>query len=66
MLNRSASLAMSTSVLKALPDELDNKTYLPSILYLSANECQYLSFNFYNMVFKLANVIFDNSKVHVG
>ena len=34
MLNRSASLAMSTSVLKALPGKLDIKRHLPSILYL--------------------------------
>ena len=35
MLNRSASLAMSTSVLKALPGKLDIKRHSPSILYLS-------------------------------
>ena len=34
MLNRSTSLAMSTSVLKALPDKLDIKRHSPSILYL--------------------------------
>ena len=34
MLNRLASLAMSTSVLKALPSKLDIKRHLPSILYL--------------------------------
>ena len=34
MLNRSASLAMSTSVLNALPEKLDIKRYSPSILYL--------------------------------
>ena len=34
MLNRSASLAMSTSVLKALPGKLDIKRRSPSILYL--------------------------------
>ena len=33
MLNRSASLAMSTSILKALPDKLDIKRHSPSILY---------------------------------
>ena len=40
MLNRSASLAMSTSVLKALPGKLDIKRHSPSILYVSseANE----------------------------
>ena len=36
MLNRSASLAMSTSVLKALPGKLDIKRHSPSILYLPA------------------------------
>ena len=36
MLNRSASLAMSTSVLKALPGKLDIKRHSPSILYTSS------------------------------
>ena len=34
MLNRSASLGMSTNVLKALPGKLDNKRHSSSILYL--------------------------------
>ena len=34
MLNRSASLAMSTCVLKALPGKLDIKRHSPSILYM--------------------------------
>ena len=34
MLNRSASLAMSTSVLKALPGKLDIKRHSPSFLFL--------------------------------
>ena len=34
MLNRSASLKMSTSLLKALPGKLDVKRHSPSILYL--------------------------------
>ena len=34
MLNRSASLAMSTNVLKALPGRLDIKRHSPSILYI--------------------------------
>ena len=34
ILNRSASLAMSTSVLKALPGKLDIKRHSPSILYI--------------------------------
>ena len=33
MLNRSASLAMSTSILKALPGKLENERHSPSILY---------------------------------
>ena len=37
MLNRSASLAMSTSILKALPGKLDIKIHSPSILYLYAH-----------------------------
>ena len=37
MLNRSASLAMSTSVLKALPGKLDIKRREPGILYLPDN-----------------------------
>ena len=34
MLNRSASLAMSTSVLKALPGKFDIKRHSPIILYV--------------------------------
>ena len=34
MLNRSASLAMSTSILKALPGKPDIKRHSPSILYI--------------------------------
>ena len=34
MLNRSAILAMTTSVLKALPGKLDIKRHSPSILYI--------------------------------
>ena len=34
MLNCSASLAMSTSILKALPGKLDIKSHSPSILYV--------------------------------
>ena len=37
MLNRSASLTMSTRVLKALPGKLDIKRHSPSILYISAS-----------------------------
>ena len=34
LMNRSAGLVMSTSVLKALPGKLDMKRHSPSILYL--------------------------------
>ena len=34
MLNRSVSLSMSTSILKALPGKLDIKRHSPSILYV--------------------------------
>ena len=37
MLNRSASLAMSTSVLEALPGKLDIKRHSRSILYISTS-----------------------------
>ena len=40
MLNRPASLAMSTSVLKALPYKLDIKRHSPSILYISTYNIQ--------------------------
>ena len=41
MLNRSASLAKSTSVFKALPGKLDIKRHSPSILYLSVTFCPF-------------------------
>ena len=37
MLNRSASLAMSTSILEAMPGKLDIKRHTPSILYIWAS-----------------------------
>ena len=41
MLNHSASLEMSTSILKALPGKLDIKRHSPSILFISASlRCQ--------------------------
>ena len=52
MLNRSASLAMSTSVLKALPGKLDIKRHSPSILYLPVL-CAYIctfSCNWHNPI----------------
>ena len=41
MLNRSASLAMSTSVLKALPGKLDIKRHSPSIHFVWENPSEY-------------------------
>ena len=41
MLNRSASVAMSTSVLKALPGKFDIKRHSPSILYISQQASRY-------------------------
>ena len=38
MLNRAASLGMSTSILKALPDKLDIERHSPSILSLQDNK----------------------------
>ena len=43
MLNCSASLAMSTSVLEALPGKLDIKRHSPSFLYLLQHKCQHCS-----------------------
>ena len=37
---QNASLAMSTSVLKALPGKLDIKRHSPSILYIQVTECK--------------------------
>ena len=44
MLNRSASLTMSTSILKALPGTLDNKRHSPSILYIHLSHPKYDSY----------------------
>ena len=46
MLNRSASLAMSTSILKALPGKLDIKKHSPSILYLSTCSRSFLQIKY--------------------
>ena len=61
MLNRSASLAMSTSVLKALPGKLDIKRHLPSILYVYI---QYLSQSSM-LCFQIAVNMSDNIKVAI-
>ena len=55
MLNRSASLALSTSVLKALPGKLDIKRHSPSILYIT-------SF----ILIKSAHLLSTYSKVHAS
>ena len=49
MLNRSASLAMSTSVLKALPGKLDIKRHSPSILYILASTREFSHGRRYNI-----------------
>ena len=41
MLNRSASLAMSTSILKTLPGKPDIKRHSPSILYIPSEATVY-------------------------
>ena len=41
MLNRSASLAMSTSILKTLPVKLDIKRHSPGILFIYRKGLQY-------------------------
>ena len=46
MLNRSASLGMSTSILKALPDKLDIERHSPSILSLQDNKLSSLQSGF--------------------
>ena len=66
MLNRSASLAMSTCILKTLPGKLDIKRHSPSILYLLYGYliscCIYL-FPFLNFVLlKLDLSVFENTE----
>ena len=61
MLNRSASLAMSTSVLKALPGKLDIKRHSPSILYKEGTD-DFKNVE-YEMIRLLLNVIYELSYV---
>ena len=56
MLNRSASLAMSTSILKALPGKLDIKRHSPSILYLSTCSRSFLQIKYLVVVCRLLYV----------
>ena len=57
MLNRSASLAISTSVVKALPGKLDIKRHSPSILFVqrrdSNKECIFIHYIY--AAFKITN-----------
>ena len=55
MLNRSASLAMSTSDLKALPGKLDIKRHSPSNLYEVHNLIQFFSIGVHLSVQKVHN-----------
>ena len=62
MLNRSASLAMSTCVLKALPGKLDIKRHSPSILYIFVVG---LTMNLpYGIVYEITQVADSNRSVH--
>ena len=55
MLNRSASLAMSTSILKALPGKPDIKRHSPSILYVYVHRTRGLFTDW-----KIASTLFFN------
>ena len=62
MLNRSASLAMSTSVLKALPGKLDIKRHSPCILYLcdkrtSRTAAAFRKFNYMVSMMKIKPIV---------
>ena len=52
MLNRSESLAMSTSVLKALPGKLDIKRNSPSILYITPTQNMLVCYMYVYIVYK--------------
>ena len=59
MLNSSASLAMSTRVLKALSGELDIKRHSPSILYFMKNvHCLF----FVHLVYAALHINLGNDK----
>ena len=63
MLNRSASLAMSKKVLKALPGKLDMKRYSPGILYLFTDV--YVTLNTYRHDVKNGNWRYGYSEASV-
>ena len=61
MLNRSASLAMSTCVLKALPGKLDIKRHSSSILYLASHDQYHPSERFWpswTSSFSIVDILF--------
>ena len=53
MLNRSSSLAMSTSVLKALPGKLDIKRHSPSIHYIYCQKVDVITLRYFSLAGKL-------------
>ena len=62
---RSASLAMSTSVLKALPGKLDIKRHSPSIRYISASLAMQQAFSrpcLVNLISKDTHLVFSISR----
>ena len=65
MLNRSASLAMSTSVLKALPGKLDIKRHLPSILYIVSMRITVRSVGGYGLLISPALFVHLSIKVTI-
>ena len=69
MLNRSASLAMSTSIFKALPGKLDIKRHSPSFLYMLSplmkskimllfKHCNVISIALIVIVLTMANLVY--------
>ena len=67
MLNRSASLAMSTSVFKALPGKLDVKRHSPGILFLWAIFYNQASITVYSKrsCFVVYSCILETTVTHV-
>ena len=60
MLNRSASLAMSTSVLKALPGKLDIKRHSPSILYFLLHGIFMTKIDLFSIIYSFKSEKFVN------
>ena len=61
MLNRLASLPMSTRVLKALPGKLDIKRHSPSCLYLFGIKCYTMACY---LDYKVKKALKENSNAH--